>query len=219
MRLQFALAMAVVLCLPLSLGAQSRRADDLGVGKLLVAPRDCPDPTFANAVILLVNFDPDGAVGIIINHRTKVPISRALEQLKAANHRSDPMYMGGPVDLSAILALLRSSTKPDDARRVLGDVYLVSTQPLLEKTLAGSAGPDQFHAYAGYCGWAAGQLQSEMAKGVWYIFNGAANWVFDSDPASVWSRLIARTEENIVLRRPADRIGFAATGMAYAGLR
>ena len=40
--------MAAALCLPLSLGAQSRRADDLGVGKLLVAPRDCPDPTFAN---------------------------------------------------------------------------------------------------------------------------------------------------------------------------
>jgi putative transcriptional regulator len=200
MRFQFPLflpAIAAALCLPMVLEAQSKRTNDLAVGRLLVAPRECPDPSFAKTVILLVNLDRDGAMGLIINHRTSVPISHALEKLSAASHRSDPMFVGGPVDLSSVFGLLRVSSKPDEARRVLGDVYLITSRSLLEKTLAGSLGPDQFHAYAGYCGWGAGQLQSEMERGGWYIFGGDPSWVFDSDPESVWSRLIARTEQNI----------------------
>jgi len=193
---------AAVLCLPLIVAAQSKRAEDLRVGKLLVAARDFPDPTFARSVVLLVQFDEDGTVGLIINHRTKIPISRALEQLKAANNRTDPIYLGGPVNLAAVMALLRASSKPDEARRVLGDVYLVSTRPLLEKTLAGATGPGEFHAFVGYCGWAAGQLEGEMNTGVWYLFDADAKMVFDSDPDSLWSRLVARTQQIFVRTMP-----------------
>jgi putative transcriptional regulator len=199
MRFQWLLFLpaVTVLCLPPVLDAQSKRVNDLAAGRLLVAPRECPDPSFAKTVILLVTFDRDGAMGLIINHRTTVPISRALEKLSAASHRSDPMYVGGPVDLSSVFGLFRSTGKPDEAHHVLGDVYLISTRALLEKTLAGTLGPDQFHAYAGYCGWGAGQLQSEMERGGWYIFGGDSSWVFDSAPGSVWDRLIVRTEQNI----------------------
>ena len=205
MRFKFALPLSIVaavLCLPLVVAAQSRRVEDLSVGKLLVAPRDAPDPHFAKTVVLLVQLDEHGTLGLMINHPTKVPISRALDQLKAANNRSDPIYVGGPVDVSTVLALLRARSQPDDARRVVGDVYLVSTRPLLEKTLAAGTGPGEFHAYVGYCGWGAGQLEKEMNLGVWYIFDGDAKLVFDSDPDSVWSRLIARMEQKVERQRP-----------------
>ena len=205
MRLKFALPLSIilaVLCLPWVVAAQSKRVKDLGVGKLLVASREFPDPIFAKTVVLLVQFDEDGTVGLIINHRTKVPISRALDQLKAANHRSDPVYLGGPVDLAAVLALLRASSKPDQAPRVVGDVYLVSTRPLLEKTLASGPGPGEFHAFVGYCGWAPGQLENEMKLGVWYVFDGDAKLVFDSDPDSLWTRLVARTQQILVRMGP-----------------
>ena len=205
MRFKFAIPLSIVaavLFLPLDVAAQSMRVEDLGVGKLLVAPRDAPDPHFAKTVVLLVQFDGNGTLGLMINHPTKVPISRALEQLKAAKNRSDPIYLGGPVEASMVLALLRARNQPDDARRVVGDVYLVSTRPLLERTLAAGTGPGEFHAYAGYCGWGAGQLEKEMKLGGWYIFSGDAKLVFDSDPDSVWSRLIARMEQKVERWRP-----------------
>jgi putative transcriptional regulator len=206
MRFKFAVPLSIiaaVLCLPPIVAAQSMRVKDLGVGKLLVAPRHCPDPSFAKTVVLLVEFDEDSALGLIINHRTKVPISRALDQLKAANNRSDPVYVGGPVDVAGVLALLRTSSRPDGSRRVVGDVYLVSTRLLLEKTLAAGTGPGEFHAYVGYCGWGSGQLENEMNLGAWYIFDGDANLIFDSDPDSVWSRLVARTDQKFARRRPS----------------
>lgn len=196
------LVVAAAVCLPQLAAAQSMRARDLGAGKILVAPRDCPDPNFAKTVVLLVQVDQDGALGLMINQRTKVPISRALDQLKAASKRSDPIYLGGPVDVSTVLALLRASSRPGQAPRVVGDVYLVSTRPLLEKTLAAGTGPAEFHAYVGYCGWGAGQLENEISQEAWYIFDGNATLVFDSDPDSMWSRLVARTEQKVVRLRP-----------------
>lgn len=219
MRFKFAIPLSIVaavLCLPPIVVAQSMRVKNLGVGKLLVAPRDAPDPNFAKTVILLVEFDEDSALGLIINHRTKVPISRALDQLKAANNRSDPVYLGGPVDVATMLALLRGTSRPEEARWVVDNVYLVSTQLLLEKTLAAGARPGEFHAYVGYCGWGAGQLQNEINLGAWYIFDGDAKLIFDSDPDSVWSRLIARTDQKFARRRPRGSLSCGQQGKSIA---
>ena len=61
---------AGVLLAALILPAQSKRTEDLAVGKLLVTPRDAPDPAFAESVILLVHYDSESAVGLMINRRT-----------------------------------------------------------------------------------------------------------------------------------------------------
>ena len=61
------------------------QTDDLAVGRLLVASRDLGDPNFAKTVILLVHYDEDqGAVGLVVNKRTDVPISRVFHDLKEA---------------------------------------------------------------------------------------------------------------------------------------
>src|SRR6476469_2115764 len=93
------------------LTAQTRRPAELSAGKLLVASRDLGDPNFAETVVLLVHYDEDSVVGLVLNRRTKVPIARLLEEVKGASERSDPIYVGGPVGKSGILALLRSRSR------------------------------------------------------------------------------------------------------------
>lgn len=182
--------------------AQSMDIKDLGAGKLLVAPRDAPDPRFAETVILLVSYERDGVLGLAINRPTDVPVSQALQGLKGAGNRTDPVYVGGPVEIEAIMGLLRSHTKPSaDATSVFSDLYLVSSKSLIEKTLAGGTDNSQFRIYVGYCGWTYQQLQDEMKVGAWYIFDGNAGMVFDAHPDSVWRRLINRTERQIALGR------------------
>jgi putative transcriptional regulator len=189
--------------------AQSAREGDLGIGKLLAASRDLSDPAFSESVILLVRYDQDGTVGLMINRRTGMSISRALQDLNVGGDRSDPVYRGGPVETANVLALLRSRVQPEGATPVFGDLYLVSTKALLEKTLAKGAGPGEFRVYLGYCGWSRGQLENEVRQGSWHIFNRSADLVFDSEPESVWRRLMARVEQNIAEWRrppPASRL-------------
>jgi len=174
------------------------QTDDLAIGKLLVASRDLGDPNFAKTVILLVHYNEDqGAVGLVVNKRTDVPISRVFHDLKEAEGRKDPVYIGGPVELNSVLALLKSAGKPQGADRVFGDVYLISDKDLLARTLASSAEATVFHTYIGYAGWGTGQLEHEVDLGAWHIISADAATVFHSDPDSVWEHLIRRTETQI----------------------
>jgi len=183
--------------------AQSTRAEDLAAGKMLVATRDLPDPNFAETVVLLVDYNENGVLGLIVNRRSDLPISHVLDAVNGAKKRSDPVYSGGPVSATGVVALLRSHNKPDDAKHVFGDIYFVSTKEMLEKTVAGAADANTLHVYLGYAGWTEGQLENEVQLGAWYIFEGNPTAIFDPDPDSLWGRLIRQTELQIADARPA----------------
>jgi putative transcriptional regulator len=133
----------------------------------------------------------------MVNRRTEVPMSRALEPLKGASGRSEPVYAGGPVELPNVLGLLRANAMPEGAEHVTGKVYLISTGALLEKTLAKRPDPADFRVYLGYSGWSPGQLENEVSHGFWQVLSGSADIVFDSEPETLWSRLIERAEQRI----------------------
>jgi putative AlgH/UPF0301 family transcriptional regulator len=186
------------------LPVQSRNPKSLGNGKLLVASRSLGDPHFAKTVVLLVRFDAQGVVGLILNRRTDVPISRALENLKAAKGRSDQVYLGGPVGVPGVFALLESPSKIDGAEHVFGGIYLISAKAVFEKTMSARPNPDVFHVYLGYAGWTEDQLRKEVELGAWFIFPAETSTVFNSDPDSLWPRMIEKTELNMAGMRPAD---------------
>lgn len=176
------------------LPVQSQNPDDLSVGKVLVASRALGDPNFAETVVLLVRSDANGVVGLILNRRTEIPLSRVLEQFESAKGRSDPVYLGGPVETPAVFALLRSKVKLDGAEHVLDGVYLISTKSVFEKAISGRPDPGALHVYLGYAGWSKDQLRAEVKLGSWFIFQGDAITVFDSAPDSLWRQMIQKAE-------------------------
>jgi putative transcriptional regulator len=178
--------------------AQSINAKDLATGKFLVASRGLLDPNFAETVVLLVEYQESGVVGLVVNRRTKLPVSRALT-VQEAKGRPESVYIGGPVEVTGVMALARSSADVEGAKHVMGDVYLITTKTLLNKSLASPIAASAFHVFLGYAGWSAPQLRHELELGGWFIFPGDATAVFDTDPSSVWNRFIARTDTRIAL--------------------
>jgi len=172
-------------------------SDDLARGKFLIAPRESQDPNFAGTVVLLIHYDDDGAVGLVINRPTKLPISQLFEEIKAARKIDDVAYFGGPVELRDVLALCRSRKKPEASIPMFGDVYLLSTKAGLEKALSSKPTPKTLRVYVGYTGWAPGQLERELDLGAWRVLPGEEQSIFDTDPAGVWPRLIDRTEMRV----------------------
>ena len=109
----FLCVLAALACAP-PLAAQSTRGRDLAAGKFLVASRNLRDPNFAETVVLLVEYQEDGVVGLSINRRTRTPISRVLS-VEEAKRRPDPVYIGGPVEGKVVMALARSTKRPASA--------------------------------------------------------------------------------------------------------
>jgi putative transcriptional regulator len=185
-----------VLPVALCLAGQYRPGQQISTGSLLVASDKLADPNFAESVVLIVQYDPDeGTVGIVINRRSDITISRIFPKMKRAS--TDPVYMGGPVGITAVQALLRLPEKADQAAHVMGDVYVTGAKEVIEKSIAARAGPSKFRLYVGYAGWAPGQLEGEIRQGAWSVLNRGPKVVFDEDPDSLWDRLTRESHMQI----------------------
>jgi putative transcriptional regulator len=148
-------------------------------------------------VILLIHYGNDGVVGLMLNKPGGVPLSR-LREVDGTANRSEPLYVGGPVELDQVTALARMPNAPPNGIRVAADLYAVQTRPGLTAALKTSKGPEDLRVYLGYCGWIIPQLQNEVLRGSWYIFDHGERFAFDSKPATLWKRLIDRTELQVV---------------------
>src|SRR5271154_5818803 len=88
-----------ILFIPSPCTAQSTRPEDLAQGKIIVTPRDSPDPHFANSVIVLANYGPSGALGLMIHYKSDLTIQKAITGLKGTEKRTDMVFVGGPVEI------------------------------------------------------------------------------------------------------------------------
>src|SRR4029450_13674356 len=113
---------------------------ELATGKLLIAARDLPDGNFSEAVILLADYSSEGAMGLIVNRETEVPLARAFPQLKQVSALAR-ILAGGPVATTRMVGLLRTTAPAADVRHIVGDVYLVATREPPERQIASGAGP------------------------------------------------------------------------------
>lgn len=118
------------------------------------------DPDLAHSVILLIQYDSGGAMGLMLNR----PNGKAFE--------------GGPIDLG-VRTLERSKSAPQGAAHVAGDIFMYS----------GIVDRPGARVYAGYTGWSTRQLKDEVARGLWKILAPDARIVFDAKPATLWKRL------------------------------
>lgn len=181
---------------------QSKNPDEVAVGKLLVASRDLADPIFAKTVVLVVHSDADGVLGLMLNRRSDIPLSRVLDHFEAAKDRSDPVYLGGPVETPTVFALLQSRTKVEDAESILNGIYFINTKPVFEKVMSARPKPGVFHVYLGYAGWTKKQLQNEIQVGAWFIFPAYPRVIFGADPDSLWREMIRKTELQMARAEP-----------------
>lgn len=168
-------------------GAQYVREPAPGV--LLVAADGMADPRFQHAVVLLIQHDASGSWGLIINKPTEVNLGDVLP----AVHRTDDtpnVYFGGPVEVDHLSFLYRNGGGDDPGTGVPG-VYWSASEKGLEKRLDESSDDmsGKLRVYAGYAGWAPGQLLFEIHHGGWKMIQGRDDNVFSNKPQTLWQHL------------------------------
>lgn len=167
---------------------------DLAQGKFLVASRDLGDPNFSETVILLLAYNQGGALGVVINRPTDVPLSSLLPQIKGLQKRKDVVYIGGPVARTNVLLLAQANSQPKDSQHVFADLYLIANQATLKQLVDKTSAKAKVRAYVGYAGWSAGQLDMEVERGGWHIVPADTANIFDKAADDIWPELIRRGE-------------------------
>jgi len=135
----------------------------------------------------------------MIHYPSDLKVSKALEGIKGAEKRTDTLFVGGPVELPKLFGLLRSATPPQGGHPVAGNLYLMASQESIGAALSAGRTAADLRIFIGYTGWAAGQLDLEVSRSSWYIFDYDPNLFFDEHPETLWSRLIAKAERHVAL--------------------
>lgn len=161
-------------------------------GTLLVAGVELSDGIFDGAVILLLDVDASGALGVVLNSYTEVDLASVLPGWDALTTWPHRLFDGGPVSQEGAICLaapVHPTEEPPGWRNLFDRVGLLHLETPIE--LAAGAYRD-LRIFAGYAGWAPGQLQGEVAQGMWHPVHGRHADVFDPDPESLWRRVLAR---------------------------
>ena len=164
-------------------------------GQLLIATPLLRGPPFEHSVILLGQYNKDGAVGIVINRPLdRFPLAKLIEAFGAdASGVKDSVmvFSGGPVDPEFCVVLHSAEYRNADTIDVDGRVALTNGSAILRDIGLGK-GPRKSLLALGYAGWAPSQLDAELAHGVWDMMPEDPALVFDDDRTKVWSDATAR---------------------------
>ena len=191
-------SLLILALLPVATIADDRPA----AGKFLVATADVDGSSFERTVILLLHYDEAGAQGLVINRRSDAALAEVLPGSEPLADYQGALFWGGPVRMATMRALLRTDDPPANAIKLVDEVYQV---PLEDELGSYSGDEATLRFYAGYAGWAPGQLDRELRFGSWNVVAGDANLVFASDPDSVWQRVRPTPAIRAMLDASGDR--------------
>lgn len=186
-------------------GPRAPLAEDSLAGRLLVAAPHLSDPNFSHAVVYMLRHDPGGALGLVINRPMgEVPLDRLLDLMKGGDGgEASPdtgeeseagapllVFSGGPVEPYRAFTLHSRDVMPEHSVPVDDDTAFNVADDVL-KALADDAAPKSMLFVLGYSGWAAGQLESELDRGDWYVVASDPALVFSAEPGRIWERAVA----------------------------
>ena len=158
---------------------------------LLLSMPQLLDPNFARTVVLLCDYGPEGAFGLVINRPTEMPASSMVRLDPPIVDGNDlPLWIGGPVEPQRGWILL--SEEPDaDFKFIRDGLYLSTSQLLLRDVLQMHPAP-RARVLACYAGWGPGQLDEELAQSAWLMGDVDLDIVFDTAPEAMWEAAIRR---------------------------
>jgi len=181
-----------LLAIMFSVPLRAPGAEDVANAVFLIASPELKDPNFRETVVLVTHPREGGPWGVIINRPLDHRLSEVFTEYETLKNRKDVLFFGGPVAREGLVFLVRSVEPPPRAVAVLPDVYFISDIDWIEGLLQRPEPTRGLRVYAGYSGWAPGQLQREIERGGWHVMPADAENVFEKDPARIWPELIKR---------------------------
>ncbi len=151
----------------------------------LIAMPSMADPNFAHTLTYVCEHNPDGALGLVVNRPIDMTLSALFEQIDVPladqRLRGAPVMFGGPVQVDRGFVLHRPLGNWQSTLAISDELGLTTSKDILEAVGRGE-GPEAMIVSLGYAGWAAGQLEQELAANAWLTVEADADVLFGIEP-------------------------------------
>ncbi|MGH2841548.1 MAG: YqgE/AlgH family protein [Solirubrobacteraceae bacterium] len=169
----------------------------------MIAGATLPDPNFARTVVLICEHSEDGALGLVLNRPGELLVGEAASELGPLAGEDAVIDVGGPVQPDALLVLAEFDDPEFAGMQVTGAVGIVGDGRTVDELLDVTG---RARVFAGYAGWAPGQLDAELERDDWFVAPAGVDDIFDTDAEELWRRVLERKGGHyaLVARMPVD---------------
>lgn len=174
-------------------------------GHLLLDSGQLGQSWFARTVVLICEHDANGAFGLVLNRKAPGKVGEVLAADLPASLKDAQLYLGGPVQPSALSYLHTESFLPD--ANVMPDLSVGHSLEELEVIADSFSVSSKVRVFAGYAGWAPKQLEGELARKAWLTCPASLDLVFDLPAEDLWTTVLRRLggwRNQLLASRPED---------------
>jgi putative transcriptional regulator len=157
-------------------------------GNLLLDNGKLGGSFFHRPVVLICQHDAEGAFGLVLNRNTGTNVGEALTADLPDVLKSQPLFLGGPVQPQALSYLHADEFLPD--ANVLANLSLGHSLDDLQELGGSLSATQKLKVFAGYAGWSPGQLDDEMKRDTWLTHPASIDLVFHPDHGQLWQQIL-----------------------------
>lgn len=157
-------------------------------GQLLLDSGQLRGSFFQRTVVLICQHDAEGAFGLVLNRATGSNAGEMIIADLPDTLKTCPLYLGGPVQPSALSYLHTDSFLPD--ANVMANLNMGHSLDSLIELGEAFSPTRKIRLFAGYAGWSPGQLEDEMKREAWLTYPASLELVFDASPDQLWQQVL-----------------------------
>jgi putative transcriptional regulator len=159
-------------------------------GQLLLDSGQLQGSFFQRTVVLICQHNADGAFGLVLNRATKNKVGEMIVADLPDTLKECPLYLGGPVQPTALSFLHSDSFIPD--ANVIPNLTLDHSLDTLTDIGESFSSTNKIKLFAGYAGWSPGQLEDEIKRKAWLTHPASLELVFDTNPEQLWQSILSQ---------------------------
>jgi putative transcriptional regulator len=167
-------------------------AADLAHSLVLVAAPELKDPIYGGTVLVVKPFGRDQHLGFIVNRPTDLTLGRMFPDHAPSQKVPDPVFLGGPVDASALFALVAQADNPGGGSiEIMPGLFAAHDAAVVDAII--EQHPQDARFVAGLVVWRPGELKHEIDIGAWQLMDADPALAM-RDPQGLWEELVQRSE-------------------------
>ena len=173
-------------------------------GRILIAEPFMEDPYFKRSVVLLTEYNVDGAFGFMLNKPLDITVNDIMINFPKFNA---PVFMGGPVQPDNLFYIHSQGEIIEGSQHIIDNLYWAGNFEQLKQLITDQKiFPNEIKFFIGYSGWDYTQLKNEIEDDSWIIATSDSKSLIESNQNGLWQSTLKKmgSEYAVLSNFPED---------------